>query len=390
MNALLIVCGLGFFSLLAEIINAKKVLHVVLILGLIAAGIAAVIEWDNASIHFNSMLIFDRFSTAFSTLILVIAVFWFAISSSYFIGDTHQTDRSALVIFTLAGGIMMISFHNMAMLFLGLEILSISLYILAGSNKESFFSNEAAFKYFIMGSFATGFLLMGIALVYGATGSFDIGKITLYVELQKDAIPGFFYVGLCLLLIGLTFKISAVPFHFWAPDVYAGSPTMITAFMSTVVKIAAIVAFYKIFGQCFLALSPSFVPAVQTVIVLTLIVANVTAVLQSNVKRMLAFSSIAHVGYILLGFVAGSIKFEGILFYYLLSYSTASLVAFGVLFRIEAVQGSTSLEAFVGLYRKSPYAAVCMSISLLSLAGIPPLAGFFAKYSILATAISFN
>jgi NADH-quinone oxidoreductase subunit N len=390
MNALLIVCGLGFVSLLAEIVNARKILHAVVIVGLIAAMVAAIIEWDNASMHFNSMLIFDRFSIAFSTLILVIAVFWFAISSPYFIGDVHQTDRSALVVFTLAGGIMMISFHNMAMLFLGLEILSISLYILAGSNRDSFFSNEAAFKYFIMGSFATGFLLMGIALVYGATGSFDISKITIYIELHSQTLPGFFYVGLFLLLIGLTFKISAVPFHFWAPDVYAGSPTMITALMSTLVKVAAIAAFYKIFGQCFLLLAPSFIPAIQVIVVLTLVVANLTAVLQTNVKRMLAFSSIAHVGYILLGFIAGSVKFEGILFYYLLSYSTSSLVAFGILYRLESIQRSTSLDAFVGLYRKNPFAAVCMSISLLSLAGIPPLSGFFAKYSILATAISFN
>src|SRR5688572_16690388 len=271
MNALLIVCGLGFLSLLAEIINAKKVLHVLLILGLIAAGVAAVLEWDNTSVHFNSMLIFDRFSISFSTLILIVTVFWFAISSPYFIGDTHQTDRSALVIFTLAGGIMMISFHNMAMLFLGLEILSISLYILAGSNKESFFSNEAAFKYFIMGSFATGFLLMGIALVYGTTGSFDIAKITEYIVAHKVDLPGFFYVGLFLILIGIAFKISVVPFHFWAPDVYAGSPTMITAFMSTVVKIAAVGAFYKIFAQCFLPVQASVTSTLIVIITLTLL-----------------------------------------------------------------------------------------------------------------------
>ncbi len=146
----------------------------------------------------------------------------------------------------------------MAILFLGIEILSISLYVLAGSNKESFFSNEAAFKYFIMGSFATGFLLMGMALVYGATGSFDIVRITEYLAAHSAELPGFFYVGLFLMLIGIAFKISVVPFHFWAPDVYAGSPTLITAFMSTVVKIAAVGAFYKIFAQCFLPVQASF------------------------------------------------------------------------------------------------------------------------------------
>lgn len=387
MNALLIVCGLGFISLMAEIVNLKKVLHVVIIVGLIGATVAALREWNSPLQYFSNMLIYDQFSLAFTILIIVVAIFWFGISSPFFIDQFHQTDRSALVIFTLVGGMMMVSFHNMAILFLGIEILSISLYILAGSNKESFFSNEAAFKYFIMGSFTTGFLLMGIALVYGATGSFDITDIATYIEVHRESLPGFFYVGLFLILVGIAFKISAVPFHFWAPDVYAGSPTMITAFMSTVVKTAAIGAFYKIFAHCFLPVQTSVVSSIQVIIVLTLLVANITAVYQTNVKRMLAYSSIAHVGYILLGFISGNGKFEGILFYYLTSYSAASLVVFGILYIIENHTGSTSLEAFVGLYLKNPFAAICLTISLLSLAGIPPLAGFFAKYSILASAV---
>lgn len=387
MNALLIVCGLGFISLVAEIVNLKKGLYLVIITGLIGAAVVALLDWNSPMQYFSNMLIYDQFSLAFTILIILVAIFWFGISSPFFIDQFHQTDRIALVIFTLVGGIMMVSFHNMVILFLGIEILSISLYILAGSNKESFFSNEAAFKYFIMGSFATGFLLMGIALVYGATGSFDITKIADYIEVHRESLPGFFYVGLFLILIGIAFKISAVPFHFWAPDVYAGSPTMITAFMSTVVKTAAIGAFYKIFAHCFLPVQTSVISSIQVIIVLTLLVANITAVYQMNVKRMLAYSSIAHVGYILLGFISGNEKFEGILFYYLASYSTASLVAFGVLYIIENHTGSTSLETFMGLYVKNPFPAICLTISLLSLAGIPPFAGFFAKYTILASAV---
>ncbi len=387
MNALLIVCGLGFISLLAEIVNLKKGLHIAIILGLGIAVVAVIRDWNTSATFFNNMLVFDPFSLAFTCLIILVAIFWFCLASPFFIGEPHQTDRTALTVFTMVGGIMMVSFHNMAILFLGIEILSISLYVLAGSHKESFFSNEAAFKYFIMGSFATGFLLMGIALVYGATGSFDISEITTHIELHKAELPGFFYAGIFLMLVGLAFKISVVPFHFWAPDVYAGSPTMITAFMSTVVKIAAVGAFYKIFGICFLPVQMSVIIIIQGIIILTLLVANIIAVYQNNVKRMLAYSSIAHVGYILLGFISGSIKFEGILFFYLASYATTSLIAFGILYAIENAKGSTSIEVLKGLYNRNPFAATCMTIALLSLAGIPPFAGFFAKYLIFGSAI---
>jgi NADH-quinone oxidoreductase subunit N len=248
-------------------------------------------------------------------------------------------------------------------------------------------SNEAAFKYFIMGSFATGFLLMGIALVYGATGSFDIGEINLNVRNNQSELPGFFYVGMLLMLVGMSFKISAVPFHFWAPDVYTGAPTTVTAFMSTVVKIAAVGAFYKLFAQCFLPVQDAIELVIQIILVLTLVVSNVTAVYQTNVKRMLAYSSIAHVGYILLAFISGGTRPDGVLFYYLLSYSTASLVAFGIVSVLENTHGAVSLTSFQGLFYKSPLAATCLTVVLLSLAGIPPLAGFFAKYIILGSAV---
>jgi NADH-quinone oxidoreductase subunit N len=387
MNALLLVCGLGFISLLAEITNFKRFLHIAIISGLFAAIIALGMDWNSTQLYFSNMLIFDSFSLAFAALILGTSFFWFSMSSQYFVGDRHQTDRSALIVFCIVGAIMMVSFHNMAMLFLGIEILSISLYVLAGSNKESFMSNEAAFKYFIMGSFATGFLLMGIALVYGATGSFDIGEINLNVRNNQSELPGFFYVGMLLMLVGMSFKISAVPFHFWAPDVYTGAPTTVTAFMSTVVKIAAVGAFYKLFAQCFLPVQDAIELVIQIILVLTLLVSNVTAVYQTNVKRMLAYSSIAHVGYILLAFISGGTRPDGVLFYYLLSYSTASLVAFGIVSVLENTHGAVSLTSFQGLFYKSPLAATCLTVVLLSLAGIPPLAGFFAKYIILGSAV---
>src|SRR6478735_2860556 len=218
MNALYVICGLGFISLLAEIANLKKALGAVIVLGLLTATFLAVMDWNSNQHYYNDMVAFDNVSIAFSSLIIIISIFWFWMSGDYFRGQAHQTDRSALVLFAIVGAIIMVSFSNMAMLFLGIEILSISLYALAGSKKESLFSNEASFKYFIMGSFATGFLLMVIALVYGATGSFHITKIAEQLATHSNDLPVFFYAGVILMLVGMAFKISAVPFHFWAPD----------------------------------------------------------------------------------------------------------------------------------------------------------------------------
>ena len=387
MNALLVICGLGFLSLLAEIVNLKKRLTAFIIIGLMAASVLLVMDWDTELRYYSDMLTFNNFAIAFSALITIISVFWFWMARDYFKVPEHQTDRSVLVVFTIAGGVIMVSFSNMAMLFLGIEILSISLYVLAGSNKNKLSSNEAALKYFIMGSFATGFLLMGIALIYGATGSFNIISISEHITAHADELPGFLYAGVALMLIGIAFKISAVPFHFWAPDVYSGSPTTITAFMSTVVKIAAIGAFYRLFSFCFLPVQSSWIVTLQVITVLTLVVANVTAVYQVNVKRILAYSSVGHVGYILLAFISNSATSEGTIFYYLVSYSITSIAAFTVLTIVEGSTANTSLQSFNGLYKRSPFLATVMTITMLSLAGIPPLAGFFAKYLVFNQAL---
>lgn len=387
MNALLVICGLGIFALVAEIINFKKGLIALLMAGLVAAGIAVFFDFGTSSMHFSDMLLFDNFSLSFTGLIIATTIVWFWMAGDYFRLQPHVTDRSALILFTVAGAVIMASFNNMAMLFLGLEILSVSLYVLAGSKKESLFSTEAAFKYFLMGSFATGFLLMGIALIYGATGSFHITKIAEFISIHQADLPVFFYAGVLLMLVGLTFKISAVPFHFWAPDVYEGSPTAITAFMSTVVKIAAVAAFYRIFSLCFSSIHHTWILVLEIVTVLTLVVANVTAVYQNSVKRMLAYSSVGHVGYILLGFISNDVNAAGSIFYYLSAYASASIMGFTVLHTIEIYNKNTTVDTFNGLFKKNPILAVAMSIALLSLAGIPPFPGFFGKYMVFALAI---
>lgn len=387
MNALLVICGLGIAALAAEIANLKKWLTAFVMIGLLVAMVTIFADFGTSSMHFSEMLLFDNFSLAFSGLIVVTTVFWFWLANDYFKLQQHITDRTSLVLFTVAGAIIMTSFNNMAMLFLGIEILSISLYVLAGSRKESLFSTEAAFKYFLMGSFATGFLLMGIALVYGATGTFHLTRIAAVINANPAGLPTFFYAGVLLVFIGLAFKISAVPFHFWAPDVYEGAPTAITAFMSTVVKIAAIAAFYRVFSMCFSTVDGTYVRVIQVTTVLTLIIPNITAVYQQSVKRMLAYSSVGHVGYILLGYLANTAASANAIYYYLCAYACASLTAFAVLHVIESYNRSTTVDYFNGLFKRSPLLAVAMTFALLSLAGIPPLPGFFGKYMVFALAI---
>jgi len=387
MNALLVICGLGVVSLLAEVVNAKRWLTAIIALGLIAAAVLVALDWDTSRHHYYDMMVFDNFSVAFTALISVVALLWFWMSADYFNDTSHRTDRSALVVFSVAGAVIMVSFNNMAMLFLGIEILSISLYVLAGSRKESLFSNEAAFKYFLMGSFATGFLLMGIALVYGATGSFDITVIGQRLTEHSGELKPFFYAGVLMMLIGMTFKMSAVPFHFWAPDVYEGSPSAVTAFMSTVVKIAAFGAFYRVFSFCFTSVQSTWLGVIQVITVLTLVLANVTAVYQNSVKRMLAYSSVGHVGYILLAFISNDKASATTIFFYLTAYSVASLAAFGIVMTLERT-GAATVDSFAGLFKRNPLLAVGMTVAMLSLAGIPPLGGFFGKYLVFTLAIN--
>ncbi|GHN01932.1 NADH-quinone oxidoreductase subunit N [Cytophagales bacterium WSM2-2] len=387
MNALFVICGLGVFSLLAEVFNLKRWITIVSVTGLVVALALVALDWKAISYRYNGMVYFDHFALAFSGLILVTSIFWFWMSRGYFTSDEHQSDKSALVIFVIIGAVMMVSFNNMAMLFLGLEILSISLYVLAGSNKQSLFSTEAAFKYFLMGSFATGFLLFGMTLVYGATGSFNLLFIAEFIQ-GHQILPRFLFIGMLLMMVGLAFKVSAVPFHMWAPDVYDGAPTPITALMSTVVKIGAFGAFVKVFSVAFVRFDFTLQIFEQIMMVLTLVVANVTAVYQTNVKRMLAYSSVGQIGYLLLAFSSNATTSKATIFYYLSGYAVASIMAFTVIQLVENKRGSANIESFKGLFRSSPLLAVAMAVAMFSLAGIPPLAGFFGKYLVFTLAIS--
>ena len=387
MNALYIICALGILSLVSEILNFKKWLLPIVMGGLPIAVVVAILDWNSTTHLFGNMVLFDHFTLAFTILICVVAFFWFWMTYPYFSNNVCLTDHVSLVLFALVGAVLLTAINNMAMLFLGIEILSISLYVLAGSKKDNLFSTEAAFKYFLMGSFATGFLLMGIALIYGATSSFELAKISVYISAHHPQLPLFFYSGVLLVLIGMSFKISAVPFHFWAPDVYQGAPTPVTAFMSTIVKIAAFAAIIRLFAICFAEIDAIWLNILSVITVLTLVLANVTAVYQNNSKRMLAYSSVGHAGYVLIALVSGG-NVSNVILYYLSGYSVASLIAFAVLYHIEEAGQNITVESFNGLFNRNNLLAISITLALLSLAGIPPLAGFFGKYLLLSMAVS--
>jgi NADH-quinone oxidoreductase subunit N len=390
MKGLLIISGLGVLAMLAEIFKFKKLLLPMVLLGIVAAYAFNFMEWTsgyNIS-YFSNMIAFDKLAIAFSGIIIATAFFWFILAHDYFGEESSLVDHVALVLFALVGALMLTSFKNMTTLFLGIEIMSIPLYVLAASQKKNMKSNEAGFKYLIMGSFASGFLLFGIALIYGATGSFDIMAIREYISLNANNLPMFFYVGIILMLVAMCFKISAAPFHFWAPDVYEGSPTMITALMSTVVKTAAFAAFMRLFLVGFAGVSEMWTGILAGIVAVSLIIANFSAAMQSNVKRMLAYSSISHAAFMLMVILANvrsNISVDALL-YYSLAYSIGSIAAFGIVYNV-IKNGNENIDAFNGLAKRNPGMAACMTIAMLSLAGIPITSGFFAKYFVFAVMI---
>lgn len=390
MKGLFIISGLGVLAMLAEIFKFKKLLYPVVLIGILAAYVTNFMEWsNNFNIPmFSNMIRFDNVALAFSGVILVTAFFWFILANDYF-EDDHVTDHFALVLFALVGAIMLTSFSNMTTLFLGIEILSIPMYVLAASRKRDLASNEAGFKYLIMGSFASGFLLFGIALIYGATGSFDLMAIRSFISHANGDLPAFFYAGVLMILVAMLFKVSAAPFHFWAPDVYEGSPTVITALMSTIVKTAAFAAFMHLFLVVFGGVSQTWSMVLAIVIALSLVVSNITAATQQSVKRMLAYSSISHAAFMLMAILANNRGWASInaILYYSLAYSIGSIAAFTVLYNVSKAKNNSTIEAFNGLGKRHPFMAACMVIAMLSLAGIPITAGFFAKYFVFSVLI---
>ncbi|MCX6304632.1 MAG: NADH-quinone oxidoreductase subunit N [Bacteroidetes bacterium] len=388
MTTIIALTILGILVLFLGIMKKQSWLLPVILLGLVVSMALTVTGWNMPKSYAHEMVIVDNVSIAFSTVLIFSAFLIFSLAARYYRGVTRPLDDIyGVMIFALTGAVMMTSYGNLIMLFLGIETLSIALYVLAGSHKEAITSNEATLKYFLLGSFLSGFLLFGIALIYGSSGSFDLHRISEYVAACSGNYPPMFLAGLFLLIIGLSFKIAIVPFHFWAPDVYEGTPTLLTAFMATVVKTASIVAMYRFFTHTFHGIHGVWETTIWVMAVFTILLGNLTGVYQPNLKRMLAYSSISHSGYMLLAVVAFSPMSDNALLLYTLSYSIATISAFGILILIREARGNDYFSSLNGMAKTNPLEAFCLTVSMLSLAGIPPLAGFMAKYYLFTTAL---
>lgn len=382
MAAIITLSLLGILVLYLGLYKAKSALLPVTLLGLLLALGLEVSIWNNTDGPlFNGMIVFDNFALAFSILCIVTTGLILLLSKEYFRSISNNVaEYYCLILFSLTGALMVCSYHNFAMLFIGIEIMSVALYILVGIRKNDFSSNEASLKYFLMGAFSTGFLLFGITLLYGATGTFDITGVKEYLVNNTQAVSPLFYSGILLLLVGLCFKVGAAPFHFWTPDVYDGAPILITSYMSTVVKVASFAAFLRLFSFVFVPLHDFWTPVLLVVIIITLFVGNISALMQSSFKRMMAYSSVSHAGYMLFAIVAIGVNSSSSIFTYAVAYSLASVAAFGALILVKRAEGSDQFMAFNGLGKRTPLLALVITISMLSLAGIPLTAGFIGKF----------
>ena len=377
MNTLIAIIGLGVLCLLFEIFNLRKAIVPITIIGVLGVLGLTISEFNSTESYYNNMIVVSKFSTTFSGLFIVLTIFLVALSHNFY--ENHQSkisDFIAIKVFLLAGSVAMVSFGNLAMFFLGIEVLSISLYILAASDRMNLKSNEAGMKYFLMGSFASGIILFGICLIYGAMGSFDVTEIS---ELSQSAeLPIWFPIGIVLVTIGMLFKIAAVPFHFWAPDVYEGSPALTTALMSTLAKVVAMATLYKLLAVMNADISEAFKMVVVVLSMASMTVGNIMALRQTNVKRMLAFSGVSHAGFMLMTLLSLSTS-AGSLLYYASAYSLSGIAAFSVILYVCKNRNNEDITNFHGLGKTNPLLAAILTAALLSMAGIPIFAGFFAK-----------
>jgi len=379
MNAIIVAALWGVLMMYAGFVAKGRSTNLLAVTGVIVLLVVNWLEYLGLTI-FNidtkGMLVYNSFGLLFNEVILFATLMYFLLSGQE-LGKSNKTpsDLYALIFFILAGIAIIAGFKSLLMLFIGIEIVSIPLYVLAGSAKTNLKSNEAALKYFLMGSFSTGLMLMGIAFLYGDAGTFFLEGI----NAGMGIITPMKGIGLVLLLASMSFKVSAAPFHFWTPDVYDGSPTVFTSFMATIVKSAGFFAFLKLFESAFGNIHREWQTLMAVIVVLTLVIGNVTAVFQQSVKRMLSYSSIAQAGFMLLGIFALNVFAKQGMILYFAAYSLATIAIFAVLARFK----DDSIESFNGFARKQPLVAISLLVSFLSLAGIPLTAGFFAKYFML-------
>ncbi len=396
MISIVLLSILGLVTLFLGLEKAtQKILLPATLLFLMVALVANFFYWNAPDgVYFKSMLIENRLTMSFNGIVLLSALLIAALSRGFTRTENAQpAEYYGIMLFSLVGAIMMIGYENLIMLFVGVEILSVSMYVLTGSDKRNLRSNEAALKYFLMGAFATGIMLFGIALLYGATGSFNLTQIKGMVALTAASPSPLLYVGLLMLLIGMLFKVSAAPFHFWTPDVYDGAPTIFTTFMSTIVKTAGFAAIFRLLGGAFGGAYNFWWTTLAAITVLTLVAGNITAVYQQSFKRMMAYSSISHAGYLLLAVTAFTSQSQNAVVFYSLAYSLATISAFGVLMLVaeeknaQPIEIAESYDSFNGLGKKNKLLGFVLTVSMLSLAGIPLTAGFWGKFFVFGSVI---
>lgn len=382
------------FAILALLVEAfsrsSRLVFVTCLVGLHVALVWSFIQWGKGIPYESSLLAVDSYTTFFNALFAIVALITMALSLGYI--DTTGVDTGKyypLVLFATLGMMLLVSSMDLLMMFLSLELLSVSMYVLVGSQRERWASNEAAIKYILTGAFASGFLLFGIALVYGATGTISFGKMETILGGLTEGGPFLLKVGIVLLMVGLGFKIAMVPFHMWAPDVYEGAPTPISGFLSTGSKIAVFALILRLFNNSFTSLSNEWVGVLWVIAVLNMTLGNVAALLQKNVKRMLAYSSIAHVGYLMVAFIALSTRaMEAVLLYFAF-YAVMGLASFGCIASLtKGEKERLSIEDYTSLGYTQPVQAAILSICLLSLAGIPLTAGFIGKFYLFGAAVN--
>ena len=378
----------GLITLFLGFSPSRKVLLPATVFFLLIGLLSSYIDWNAPGTYFSEMLLIDNQSIIFSTVLILATILVVLLSDEYLHDDVAQpAEYLALVQFALVGAIIMVSFKNLIMLFVGIEILSVSIYVLTGSDKRNIRGNEAAVKYLLMGSFATGILLFGMAMYYGGIGTFDIMDAIPVIQQQGSILPIYFSVGIVFMLIGMFFKVSAAPFHFWTPDVYEGAPTIYTTFMSTIVKTAGFAAIYKVLSLSFGSSYDFWAPMVLVMTTLTIIVGNMIAVYQVNFKRMLAYSSISHAGYMMLALVGLQQQSIVSIAFYSVAYVLATITAFGVLMvvskdRLLNGRPDENISVLNGLAKKNGFLAFVLAISMLSLSGIPLTAGFWGKFMV--------
>ena len=390
---LLIVCGVAIFLLMLDLAlphGKKHVSGYVAFAGLLWALWRTLGQWGMSERGYAGMVALDNLSTLFNVLFLSTTAVVVLMSRPFLEEENvEQPEYYALLLFATSGMMMLASGLDLITLFLGIEVLSISLYILAGYRRNSDASNEAAMKYFLLGAFASGILLYGIALVYGATGTTNLDRIGDAIAGTAGPVPeGLFYAGMALILVGFCFKVAAVPFHMWTPDVYQGAPTPVTAFFSAGPKAAAFAAFIRTFFIAFGPAQAEWDMVLSVIAVMTMVVGNVAAIAQTNVKRMLAYSSIAHSGYVLVGLVSGGLIGGTGAVFYLMAYVAMNLGAFAIVILLEAKSGrGEELKDYAGLGFKYPLIGILLSIFMISLSGIPPTAGFIGKLYLFGGAV---